>query len=133
MPKAVELAKANAVKAKVDVTFKVASVEKLPFEDAKFGAVFTLSVLHSTDLGKSLPEVARVLQPDGIAFVYIYGDTQFENGKPTEDTIKFNEYLKELRDLGFKVLESYTEQEDEFDEFGEKHRLFVVRLQKESE
>ncbi len=34
--------------------------------------------------------------------------------------------------FGFKVLKSYTEQEDDFDEFGEKHRIFVVLLQKES-
>lgn len=131
VPKAVELATTNAKKANVDIKFRVANVEKLPFEDVNFGAVFTLSVLHSTNLKKSLPEVARVLQPDGIAFIYIYGDTQFENGKPKEDTIKFNDYLKALRDIGFKVLKSYTEQQGEYDESGEKHRIFVVLLQKE--
>ncbi len=130
--KAVELAKANAEKAKVAIEFKVANVETLPFKDISFGAVFTLSVLHSTDLKKSLPEVSRVIKKDGIAFIYIYGDTQFENSKPKEDTIKLNDYLKTLKDLGFKVLRSYTEQEDDFDEFGEKHRIFVVTLQKET-
>lgn len=131
VPKAVELAKKNANKAETDIEFKVANVEKLPFEDESFGAVFTLSVLHSTDLKKSLPEVARILKQDGIAFIYIYGDTDFKNGKPKEDTIKFNDYLKALKDVGFKVLKSYTEQQDKFDELGEKHRIFVVFLQKE--
>jgi len=132
VPKAVELAKSNAKKAKVDIDFRVANVEKLPFDDASFGAVFTLSVLHSTNLKKSLPEVARVLKPEGVAFIYIYGDTQYDNGKPTEDTIKFSDYLRDLKALGFKVLESYINSEKEYDSFGEKHRIFVVTLQKES-
>ena len=34
------------------------------------------------------------------------------------------------KSLGFKILDSYTDNEDEFDEFGEKHRIFVVLLQK---
>lgn len=130
VPKAIELATTNAKKAKADIEFKVANVEKLPFGDASFGAVFTLSVLHSTNLKKSLPEVARVLQPNGLAFIYIYGDTQFENGKEKEDTIIWSDYLTTLKSLGFKVLKSYIEQQDEFDEFGEKHRLFVVLLEK---
>jgi len=132
VPKAVELAKGNAEKAEVDIKFRVANVEKLPFEDASFGAVFTLSVLHSTNLKKSLPEVHRVLKTDGVAFIHIYGDTQFEDGKATEDTIKWSDYLTTLRGLGFKVFESYTDNEKEYDEFGEKHRIFVVLLKKES-
>lgn len=130
VPKAVELAKGNAKKAEVSIEFKVANVEKLPFEDANFGAVFTLSVLHSTDLKKSLPEVTRVLQLSGVAFIYIYGDTQFENGDEKEVTIGWRTYLAALRELGFKILTSYVEQEDEFDGFGEKHSIFVVLLQK---
>ena len=130
VPKAIDLAKKNAKKAEVDIEFKVANVENLPFEDNSFGALFTLSVLHSTDLKKSLPEVARILKLDGVAFFYIYGDTQFEEDKPKEDTIKYNDYIKALKNLGFKIIESYIEQEDDFDEFGEKHRIFVVLLQK---
>ena len=132
VPKAVELAKANAKKSKVDVDVRVANVEKLPFDDASFGAVFTLSVLHSTNLKKSLPEVARVLQSEGVAFIYIYGNTQFEDGSPTEDKLLFGDYLATLKALGFKILESYTDNEKDFDEFGEKHSIFVVTLQKES-
>ena len=132
VPKAVELAKGNAEKAKIDIEIKVANVEKLPFDDSSFGAVFTLSVLHSTNLKKSLPEVRRVLKTGGIAFIYIYGDTQYEDDKPTEDTIKWSDYLRDLKALGFKVLESYTDNEKEFDKFGEKHRIFVVTLRKES-
>lgn len=130
VPKAVELAKTNAGKAKEDINFKVASVEKLPFDDASYGAVFTLSVLHSTNLKKSLPEIHRVLKIDSVAFVYIYGDTQFENGKKTEDTIGYEDYLNYLKSLGFKVLKSYRDNEKDFDSFGEKHHIYVVLLEK---
>jgi len=130
VPKAVELATKNAKKANVDIDFKVASVEKLPFDDEGFGAIFTLSVLHSTNLKKSLPEVYRVLKIGGVAFIYIYGDTQFEDGKETEDTIAFSDYLADLKALGFKVLESYKDNEREFDDYGEKHHIFVVYLEK---
>jgi ubiquinone/menaquinone biosynthesis C-methylase UbiE len=130
VPKAIELARRNAKKAEVDITFKIANVEKLPFKNEEFGSFFTLSVLHSTNLQKSLPELTRVLQPEGVAFIHIYGDTQFEDGKKKEDTIDWNDYLKYLKSLGFKIKESYTENEKEFDEFGEKHRIFVVQLQK---
>ena len=132
VPNAVELAKKNAEKAKADIDFKVASVEKLPFDDESIGAVFTLSVLHSTNLKKSLPEVHRVLETGGVAFIYIYGDTQFEDGKETEDTIAFADYLADLKALGFKVLESFKDNEKEFDDYGEKHHIYVVNLEKEA-
>ncbi len=133
VPKAVELAKGNAEKEKTTVTFKVANAEKLPFDDSSFGAVFSLSVLHSTNLKNSLPEVIRVLEADGLAFIYIYGDTQYQDDRATEDKIKWSDYLETLKNLGFRIVKSYTEQEEKFDEFGEKHRLFVVQLQKEQE
>ncbi|MBN1690442.1 MAG: methyltransferase domain-containing protein [Dehalococcoidia bacterium] len=130
VPKAIKLAKENAQKAKVEINFEVANVEELPFEDEKFGAVFSLSVLHSTDLEKSLPEVYRVIKLGGVAFIYIYGDTQYKSGKKTEDVIDWQGYLADLKSLGFRVLDSYTKDEREFDEYDEKHRIFVVHLEK---
>ncbi|KKK81100.1 hypothetical protein LCGC14_2816870 [marine sediment metagenome] len=131
VPKAVKLARANIKKSNVKVNIQVASVEKLPFDDESFGGIYTLSVLHSTNLKKSLPEVARVLQPKGVAFIYIYGNTQFKDGKKTEDTISFDSYLRTLKSLGFKVFSSSKTQEPDYDEFGEKHNIYVVTLQKE--
>ena len=129
VPAAVKLAKKNAKDAEVDVDIRVANAEKLPFDDSSFGAYFSLSVLHSTDLTKSLPEMYRVLKSDGLAFVYIYGDTQKADGSMT-DIISYDQYLTTLQGLGFEVMDSYTDQEDEFDEFGEKHRLLIVSLKK---
>ena len=130
VPKAIELAKANAKKADMDIAFKVANAEKLPYADGDFDGVFSLSVLHSTNLAKSLSEVNRVLKPGSTAFIYIYGGTQFEDGKESEDTIAWPDYIKLLKTSGFKVLKSYTENEKEFDELGEKHKIYVTLLEK---
>lgn len=131
-PSAIKLAKENAKEAEVSIDFKVANAEKLPFDDGQFGAVFSLSVLHSTKLEKSLPEVNRVLEKDGLAFVYLYGNTEFADGK-REEVIAVDKYLELLKALNFTVLDFYSEQEDYFDEFGEKHLIIVSLLQKAGE
>lgn len=131
-PSAIKLAKENAEEAEVSIDFKVANAEKLPFKDGQFEAVFSLSVLHATKLEKSLPEVNRVLEKDGLAFVYLYGDTEFAGGK-REEVIAVDKYLELLKALNFTVLDFYSEQEDSFDEFGEKHLIIVSLLLKEGE
>ena len=131
-PSAIKLAKENAKEAEVDVDFKVSNAEKLPFDDGQFESVFSLSVLHATDLQKSIPEVHRVLIDKGLAFIYIYGDTQFADGK-REIVTTVDEYLELVKAAGFTVLDFYSEQEDSFDEFGEKHLIIVSLLQKGGE
>lgn len=128
-PSAIELAESNIEKAEEEVFTLVANAENLHFDNNKFDAVFSLSCLHATDLNKSMPEVYRVLKRKGIAFIYIYGDTTFADGRH-EDIIKLDNYIKLIKEIGFKFLDSYSEQEDKFDEFGEKHRLFVSLLEK---
>ncbi len=131
-PGAIKLAKANAKLAEVKIDFKVANAEALPFEDGQFESVFSLSVLHATDLQKSMPEVKRVLASEGLAFIYLYGDTQFADGK-VEKVISIDDYLLLVKSLNLTVLDIYSEQEDDFDEFGEKHLIIVSLLQKAGE
>lgn len=131
-PSAIKLAEENAKEAGVDIDFKVANAEKLPFKDDEFDSVFSLSVLHSTKLKKSLPEVNRVLADKGLAFIYLYGDTEFADGK-VEKVISVDDYVKLVESLGFTMLDFYDEQEADFDEFGEKHLMLVSLLQKEGE
>lgn len=128
-PSAVKLAQRNIKKAKVNVSVRVASAENLPFPDYNFDAIFSLSVLHSTNLQRSLREVFGVLAGKGIAFLYIYGDTQFINGTK-EIIISLDNYIELLRDVGFVVVDIYAEQEEEFDEYGEKHQLLIASLEK---
>ena len=131
-PTAIKLAKANAKEAEVSIDFKEANAEKLPYDDGQFQAVFSLSVLHATKLEKSLPEVARVMEKDGLAFVYLYGDTEFADGK-VEQVTTVDKYLELLKASNFEVLDFYSEQEEDFDEFGEKHLILVSLIQKTGE
>jgi len=126
---AVKLAQRNIKKAKVDVSIRVASAEDLPFPDYNFDAVFSLSVLHSTNLQKSLREIFRVMAGRGIAFIYIYGDTQFENGTK-EIIITLDNFVALLKEIGFIISDFYSEQEKEFDEYGEKHQLLITYMEK---
>jgi ubiquinone/menaquinone biosynthesis C-methylase UbiE len=126
---AIKLATENARDAEVDVTFLVANAEQLPFPDAEFGAIFSLSVLHASKLSLSIPEAWRVLKPTGIGFIYLYGDTQFADGHREEYTT-VDAFTELLKATGFTLLDFYSEQEDEFDEYGEKHQLLVTLVQK---
>lgn len=81
-PGAVEMAKKNAQSAGVldRITFQVGDAEKLQFKDASFDGVFSISVLHATDLNLSLKEIARVLRHGGKAIIYLYEKTN-EDGQ----------------------------------------------------
>ncbi len=128
-PSAIELAETNIEKSEEGVFINLVNAEDMYFDSNKFDAVFSLSCLHSTNLEKSMSEIHRVLKHGGIAFIYIYGDTQFADGKRKE-IISLDNYINLIKKLKFKILDSYTEQEDKFDEFGEKHKLLVCLLEK---
>lgn len=128
-PSALEMAKINAEKAKAKVNFELANANYLQFGSGSFGSVFSLSVLHSTHLDKSIPEVYRVLRSRGYAFIYIYGSTIFKTGEPKE-IISTDNYIRLLKLTGFVIWDFYTEEESGFDSYGEKHRLLVAKLGK---
>ena len=124
-PGAIELSKENAKAAGVDVDFQEANAEDLPFEDSMFSAIFTLSVLHATNLNKSISESARVLKGNGLFFVYIYGSTESIDGT-TEQTITIDSFMQLLKTAGYGILDFYSEQQEQYDEAGEKHQILVA-------
>jgi len=67
------------------ITFEVGDAEKLKYSDASFDLVYSLSVLHSTNIEKSLPEIRRVLGNKGLAVLYVYTG----KGKEEVDQSKF--------------------------------------------
>ncbi|MFH0902314.1 MAG: phage portal protein [Pseudomonadota bacterium] len=128
-PGAVDLARQNAAVAEVQIDFRVANAEQLPFADGAFDALFSLSVLHASNLAVSIPETARVLAAGGLALIYIYGDTTFADGR-VETYTTVDGFLELLKGSGYEVLDFYSEQEDELDEYGEKHRILVAHLKR---
>ena len=131
VPKAIKLAKKNAKRAgALKITFQTGNVESLTFPDNHFDSVFSVSVLHSTDLEKSVAEIARVLKRSGLGLIHLYSDVQTITG----ETIKFilvDEWITFLKEQGFLISDIYTTQDEEFDEAGEKHSIIVTRVIKE--
>jgi len=104
-------------KVKEKVTFQVGDVEKLKFPDAYFDFVYSLSVLHSTDISKSLKEIHRVLTADGHATLYVF------IGKGKEKVVK-NHFL----DVCKKYFIIEDQEEVAFKDEEEKHRALIVFL-----
>ncbi|MGE5298399.1 MAG: class I SAM-dependent methyltransferase [Acidobacteriaceae bacterium] len=74
--KAIDVAKTNAEAEGADhIQFLVENAEKLSFQDESFDAVYSVSVLHATNLNLSLKELSRVLKIGGKAMVYLYEKT----------------------------------------------------------
>lgn len=129
VPKAIEIAKENAEKAGAKIDFQVGTAENLKFADGSFDSLFTLSVLHATDMKKSIPEVYRVLKTKGTALIYIYSNVEKINGTKKE-FISVNEYVDLVKSKGFAISDIYTKPEEEFDEAGEKHLIIVSEVRK---
>ena len=129
VPEAIKIAEENAKNADVKIDFRVGNAEKLEFEDNFFSALFTLSVLHSTNIKKSISEIYRVLKKSGIVFVYIYSDVKRIDGTG-KSFISINEFIDLMKETGFEISNIYTSSEDEYDEAGEKHSVIVAELQK---
>ena len=129
VPEAIEAAKENAERVGVEVDFQEGNAEELTFPDNSFDSVFSLSVLHATDIEKSLAEVARVLQPDGIAAIFIYSDVQRIDGTRTE-FITIAEFIELLIENEFVIKDIYTDSDDEYDEAGEKHSIIITKIKK---
>jgi len=81
-PGAVEMAKKSVHLAGVldKIMFQIGDAEQLRFEDSFFDGIYSVSVLHATDLKLSLKEIARVLRVQGKAIIYLYEKTE-ENGQ----------------------------------------------------
>ena len=56
-----------------NVKTKLSSLEKLPYENDTFDAIFSYSTLYFTDHSKSLKEFARVLKPGGRVYICTNG------------------------------------------------------------
>jgi len=88
---------AIAKKSNPDITFALADMRQLPFEDGAFDALWVSAVLHhleKTGMQTALQEFNRVLAPHGILYVH----TKAGSGKlkTNEDTVSGQEREFEL-------------------------------------
>lgn len=96
VPEAIRIARSNDIDGAVK--FEVGNAENLSYQDNSFDGVYSLSVLHSTDMEKSIAEVSRVLRSKGVFLTYLYQKTTFP--KPLGgETVEINFDQKELEVL----------------------------------
>jgi len=119
-----------------NVEYMVGDAENLEFDDEEFDLVYSLSVLHSTNMDKSFGEISRVTKEGGIVLVFMYEKTEYYGD---EDTVEVNFDSAELKDTfvvnNLTVMDTYsTEGDVEEDENGEhKHFIQVYLLKKLTE
>ena len=78
----------------IDLDYPLAThymdVTKMTFEDASFDVALSLHVLQDVELDAALPEIARVLRPDGRAILQVPIEVQ-------------DEFERDVRERGFDV------------------------------
>ncbi len=124
--KVIDIAKKNLAgqpeETQKKIIFETGNVENLRFHENYFDFVYSLSVLHSTDINKSFKEVRRVLTSDGKAVIYVYvNEKEHKRSYSEQDFIDIsNKY--------FKILKTSTK-EIPADAGGDKHTAFILELQ----
>jgi ubiquinone/menaquinone biosynthesis C-methylase UbiE len=99
-----EFTKGLAEKFDLPITPILGSIEKLPFDDGSFDAVFCNGVIFLTDVDRSLAEFARVLAPGGLLYVGYDGlawwdHLIFDRGKTSATDRRFgvDAYLTDMQ------------------------------------
>ena len=95
--------------------------EHLKFEDNEFKGIYSLSVLHSTDVSKSFKEVSRVLVDGGLFLCFMYLETRQTDGKIIDSHESLSKISTALEDNSFKLLDLYVNMEN--DEVDDEHNV----------
>jgi ubiquinone/menaquinone biosynthesis C-methylase UbiE len=107
---------------KSKIIFEIGDAEKLKYNDKQFDFVYSLSVLHSTDIKKSLKEIRRVLIDTGKSVIYVYIKSN------TKDKVVNKEEFLSLCYDYFNIL-SQSEVETKKDDGGNNHVALIVFLE----
>lgn len=139
-PEAIKLAQRNKERLLGDknladnLNFQVADVEKLSFSDERFAGVYSIGVLHNTNLQKSLKEIARILKKGGVGVIHLYQKTLFLRPQRLEEICPPEKIKSILKKLPFKILsftsDITTNKIDCDDENPHKHSAIVVQLER---
>uniref|UniRef100_A0A6M3KSX2 Putative methyltransferase n=1 Tax=viral metagenome TaxID=1070528 RepID=A0A6M3KSX2_9ZZZZ len=111
-----------------NVEYLVGDAEKLEFDDGQFDLVYSLSVLHSTNMEKSFAEIKRVLKEGGLVLAYLYEKTDYyndDNSVRTEINFETESLKKIFDDNGLNIVDSYDTEGDVEETKTGKHKHFI--------
>ncbi len=141
-PKAIALAKKNKkdfLKNKIqdrNLKFVVADAENLPFPDKYFNGIYSIGVLHCTNLNKSLKEAVRVLKEGGVGIVHLWEETLMVKTNKIKIFASAFRIKTILRKLSVKILSfdnKITTNKIDYDEEeknAHKHYAIIFSLKK---
>lgn len=117
------------------ITFKKADAEKLPFSNDYFGGIYSVGVLHSTNLKKSFSEIYRVLKKNGIALIHLWQETLFLKTAKKIISCEPDKLKRVLDSVGFKILkfDSIKAKHVDLDSDGREdhlHYAIIVKIKK---
>ena len=112
-PEMIARATAKAAKAGIDVSFRAAVAEALPFPDAQFDVVLSTLMLHHLPRKvrqQCAREICRVLKPDGRVLAVDFGGPQRKSGLLAHfhrhGHVDPREIIALLDEAGFRCVES---------------------------
>ncbi|MFC6835822.1 class I SAM-dependent methyltransferase [Halomarina ordinaria] len=105
-----------------NVTFVVADVEDLPFEDDELDGAYSTMTYHEFASEAALAELARTITPGGLLGVADWSASGAgEEGPPTDERFSLATAMRQLTDAGFTV------------EYGsERRETFVLRARRDT-
>lgn len=81
--------------------FQVGNAENLSFKNESFDGVYSVSVLHSTNINLSIREIFRVLGKNGKCLVHLYVGND-------KTVITYSQFLNAIKSAGFLIDDIYT-------------------------
>lgn len=114
-----------------NIKFLTGDAEKLPFQNNSFIGVYSIGVLHNTNLKKSLNELARVIKKNGLAVIHLYEKTIFLSSEKTEKHYSSKKIKNILAGLPFRILKfksNIVKEEPDYDKKIGAHKHFAVIL-----
>jgi len=101
----IPLKEANKYKSE-NLRFEIGDAENLKYKDQSFDRVYSVGVLHSTDIYKSMKEINRVLKSNGICLILLFiGDNK--------ETVKLSKFMKAVENNRFMIDELYMNQDND--------------------
>ena len=112
---------------KTNLQFDIANIEKLPYEDESFDAIYSGYVLGGETLPQQMAELARVLKPGKILYIAMFIETKYQT--PSErDASNPKSFIFAAAGPYFAIVSEAEDTYDEDDDAGTHthHRLKVV-------
>jgi ubiquinone/menaquinone biosynthesis C-methylase UbiE len=100
-----------------DIAFSVARIERLPFQDGAFDAIYCAYTLQDTAYAEGLSEIARVLKGGGLAWLTVFTETKYERPCGLDQTFAMRPLLTVVQ-AKFCILHENHDQYVEQDEHG---------------